>query len=212
MPIVTSIAGNLERDPVTSLLGRAAHGCQVGVQILCESDISKEMEAENVDSQTNGGEGGVGTAAAEPMRCASGAHQVLLDESQGVTVSSQKAAFCPPGQLGVPALTERFAKMATGVTNGPKPSGDEKVLETLNLQDLKDLNVTVVSFNITTNRAVTEACPNLDERESRGFLAADLLGVELLPGCAAPTEGHRIGQRIEELLKEAKARNPDIKT
>ena len=48
---------------------------------------------------------------------------------------------------------------------------DEKTLETLNLQDLKDLNTAVLALRVTTNPLVLEACPNLDERESRGFLA-----------------------------------------
>ena len=62
----------------------------------------------------------------------------------------------------------------------------------------------MISFHIATNEAVQAACPNLDEREGKGFLGADLLGVELLPGCEAPTEGHKIGKQIEDLLTEAR--------
>ena len=93
-------------------------------------------------------------------------------------------------------LTERFTKMVTGVEGGPRPSGDAEILKQLNLQDLKDLNQAVLALRVTKNPAVLEACLNLDEREGRGFLAADMLGVELLPGCEAPTEGHAIGKTV----------------
>ena len=201
-PIVISTADSLERAPVTS----AELPMDVdSASVLCKSDTSKEMEANNIDAQTGGGEGGACTAAMNAVSGEIDAPDVTEKLHGGVTAGPPEPAFSPPGQLGVPALTKRFAKMATGVADGPKPSGDGKALKPLNLQDLKDLNVTVLSFHVTTNSAVTEACPNLDERESRGFLAADLHGVELLPGCAAPTEGHKIGQRIEELLHDAKA-------
>eukprot|EP00966_Prymnesium_polylepis_P191063 4427671-Prymnesium_polylepis.1 len=62
--IVISTAANLERTSVTSA------ELLVDVEpasVLCESDTSKESEAENVDAQTGDGEGGVGTAATELM-------------------------------------------------------------------------------------------------------------------------------------------------
>ena len=83
-------------------------------------------------------------------------------------------------------------------------SGEGETVKELNLQDLKDINAAVAALHITTNPAVLQACSNLDERESRGFLVADLSDIELLPGCEAPTEGHKIGKRVEELLADAK--------
>jgi hypothetical protein len=44
----------------------------------------------------------------------------------------------------------------------------------------------------------------LDEREGLGFLAADMLGIELLPSAVAPTEGHKLGKQVEDMLRESK--------
>eukprot|EP00966_Prymnesium_polylepis_P095135 2202872-Prymnesium_polylepis.1 len=164
----------------------------------------EEDAGDDEGARTDGVEGAPVDAAAAAIPGEIGGNESVEAEEQGVTVEAAEAASCPPGQLGVSRLTERFGKMVTGVVGGPRPSGD-KAVESLNLQDLKDLNQVVVSFKVTTNAAVLAACANLDERESRGFLAADLHGVELLPGCEAPTEGHTLGQRVEELLAEANA-------
>ena len=72
------------------------------------------------------------------------------------------------------------------------------------MQDLHDLNNAVVSLKIISNAAVQRCCGVLDEREGRGFLAAELLGAELIHGSVAPTEGHEVGKQVEILLSEAK--------
>eukprot|EP00966_Prymnesium_polylepis_P306976 7093827-Prymnesium_polylepis.1 len=61
------------------------------VSVLCESDISKESEAENVDAQTSGVTAAARAESAPLLRrgCSareSGAPDVMLEECQGVTV------------------------------------------------------------------------------------------------------------------------------
>ena len=110
-----------------------------------------------------------------------------------------------PGQLGVPKIKETFSKMVTHVEDGPKPSGNGKAVDQLTLQDLKDINIGVAAFNVTTNDAIQQACPTgLDDQEGRGFVGADLLGAELVPTHVAPTEAHKVGLQIDDLLREAK--------
>ena len=123
------------------------------------------------------------------------------EEEQGVTAEADDGT---PGQLGLPKLKLRFTQMVIGVRGGPLPSGDGKAVEELNLQDLRDINSTVLSLKVASNPKVKEACGMLDEREARGFLTADVLGIELLPGQVAPTEGHKLGKQVEELLSDAK--------
>ena len=58
--LIISTADSLERAPVTS----AELPMDVdSASVLCKSDTSKEMEANNIDAQTGGGEGGACTAA-----------------------------------------------------------------------------------------------------------------------------------------------------
>jgi hypothetical protein len=44
----------------------------------------------------------------------------------------------------------------------------------------------------------------LDDREGRGFLAADVLGVELVRRSVAPTKAHKVAKQVDTLLTEAK--------
>ena len=106
--------------------------------------------------------------------------------------------------VGVPKFTEKLAKMVTGAKGGPWPSGDGKAVEKLSQQDLYDLDKAVVSLNVISNPAVQECCNKIDEREVRGFLAADELGGELVHISVAPTEAHVVGTQVETLLGEAK--------
>ena len=76
----------------------------------------------------------------------------------------------------------RFRKMVIGITNAPLPSGDGKVVDGLTLGDLKTIKQTVALLNLKTNTAVHEACGCLDDQEGRAFLAADVIGVELVRG------------------------------
>ena len=148
-------------------------------------------------------EGDVQSTNSHPLECEQQEDVTDADGKDGVTANAQDAAFCPPGQFGVPKLTARFTKMVTGVHNAPVPSGDGKAVEQLNLQDLRDIDKTVLFFKVLVNPAIREACSDLDEREARGFLAADLLGVELVPGAQAPTEAHEVGKQVEDKLCEA---------
>jgi hypothetical protein len=127
-----------------------------------------------------------------------------VKDAPGVTTQASERPECPPGQLGIQKLTEKFTKMVTGAEGGPWPSGDGQVVDQLCMQDLHDLNNAVVSLKIISNAAVQRCCGVLDEREGRGFLAADLLGAELIHGSVAPTEGHEVGKQVEILLSEAK--------
>ena len=100
-------------------------------------------------------------------------------------------------------MTERFEKMVT-VAGGPVSSGSIK-LEKLNRGDCSDIKVAVAALNIQLNAVVKRCCAELDDQEGLGFLGADLLGVELIRGGAAPTEGNQIGLQIDNLLAETKA-------
>ena len=133
-------------------------------------------------------------------------------DSQAVAPEAAEHSFRPPGQLGVPKLKEVFTQMVLDVHDGPKPSGEGRAVEQLNLQDLKDISATVIDFHVATNKAVKAACPNLDEREGKGYLAADQLGVELIPSYEAPTEAHTVGKQVEELLGEAMAANERLRS
>ena len=89
------------------------------------------------------------------------------------------------------------------VAGGPVSSGGIK-LEKLNRRDCSDIKVAVAALNIQLNAVVKRCCAELDDQEGRGFLGADLLGIELIRGGAAPTEGHQIGLQIDNLLAETK--------
>jgi len=128
-----------------------------------------------------------------------------VKDAPGVTTQASERPECPPGQLGIQKLTEKFTKMVTGAVGGPWPSGDGQVVDQLCMQDLHDLNNAVVSLKIISNAAVQRCCGVLDEREGRRFLAANLLGAEqLIHGSVAPTEGHEVGKQVKILLSEAK--------
>ena len=62
-----------------------------------------------------------------------------VKDAPGVTTQASERPECPPGQLGIEKLTEKFTKMVTGAEGGPWPSGDGEAVEQLNLQDLHDL-------------------------------------------------------------------------
>jgi hypothetical protein len=76
-----------------------------------------------------------------------GAHPNMEVEKVVVTVEASEPSFQPQGQLGVPFLTERFTKMVM-VTGGPKPTFDEKPVEHLNLQDIRDIRDAISAFSI----------------------------------------------------------------
>ena len=61
------------------------------------------------------------------------------------------------------------------------------MVEELHLQDLYDLNKAVLALDIISNAEVQRCCIMLDDREGHGFLAADVLGVELVRRSFAPS-------------------------
>eukprot|EP00966_Prymnesium_polylepis_P278608 6436698-Prymnesium_polylepis.1 len=125
----------------------------------------------------------------------------MKEDGAGVTSSSSEAL---PGQMGVPCLTERLTKMVTDVKDGPVASGDGRAVEYLNIQDCRDIRDAADKLKISKNPAVKAACGSLDDQEGRGWLGADLLGVTLVHSYEAPTEGHKVGQQIDDILSDAK--------
>ena len=75
----------------------------------------------------------------------------------------------------------------------------------LNIQDCRDIRDAVANLKIGKNAAVREACGDLDDQEGRGWLGADTLGVTLVHTYEAPTEAHRVGTQIDNVLTAAKA-------
>eukprot|EP00966_Prymnesium_polylepis_P157685 3644609-Prymnesium_polylepis.1 len=122
-------------------------------------------------------------------------------DGEGVTSSSSDTSS---GHMGIPILTERLAKMVTGVEGGPVASGDGRAVDKLNIQDLRDIRDAADKLKISKNPAVKAACGSLDDQEGRGWLGADLLGVTLVHSYEAPTEGHKVGQQIDDILSDAK--------
>ena len=105
------------------------------------------------------------------------------------------------------AATERFRRMVLGVTGGPRPSGDEAILEKHTWGTLKTCKQSVALLNLKTNAAVRECCGRLDDQEGRAFLAADQMGVELVRdesdvGNSRGNEARKLGEEIDEVLKE----------
>ena len=60
-------------------------------------------------------------------------------------------------------------------------------------------------MKIGKNAAVQESCGDLDDQEGRGWLAADVRGVTLVHSFEAPTEAHKVGLQIDNILTAAKA-------
>ena len=139
-------------------------------------------------------------------RClhASQVYVSMMEEEEGVTSEAAETAMSMPGQMGVPLLTEILTKMITGVEDGPVASGYGGTVEKLNIQDLRDIRDAADKLQVGKNPAVQAACGSLDDQEGRGWLGADRLGVTLVHTYKAPTEGHKIGQQIDDLLAAAK--------
>ena len=116
-----------------------------------------------------------------------------------------KPSISSAGQMGVPFLTDRLTKMITAVEDGPKSSGDGTAVEQLNIQDCRDIREAAANLKIGKNSAVQEVCGDLDDQERRGWLGADTLGVTLIHTYEAPTEAHKVGVQIDNVLTAAKA-------
>jgi hypothetical protein len=128
----------------------------------------------------------------------------MKEDGEGVTSSSSEPLPTSSGQIGVPILTERLTKMVTDVKDGPVASGDGRAVGQLDIQDCRDIRDAADKLKISNNPAVKAACGSLDDQEGRGWLGADLLGVTLLHSYEAPTEGHKVGQQIDDILSDAK--------
>ena len=128
----------------------------------------------------------------------------MKEDGEGVTSSSSEPLPTSSGQMGVPILTERLTKMITDVQDGPLASGEGRAVDKLTIQDLRDIRDAADKLKITKNPAVKAACGSLDDQEGRGWLGADLLGVTLVHSYEAPTEGHKVGQQIDDILSDAK--------
>jgi hypothetical protein len=128
----------------------------------------------------------------------------MKEDGEGVTSSSSEPLPTSSGQIGVPILTERLTKMVTDVKDGPVASGDGRAVDQLNIQDCRDIRDAADKLKISNNPAVKAACGSLDDQEGRGWLGADLLGVTLLHSYEAPTEGHKVGQQIDDIMSDAK--------
>ena len=69
--------------------------------------------------------------------------------------------------------------------------GDGQVVKELHLQDLvRPQQGRLLALDIISDAEVQRCCIMLDDREGHGFIAADVLGVELVRGSVAPTEAH----------------------
>ena len=101
---------------------------------------------------------------------ASSQEEVNEEPPGGVT---PEAPAAPSEAMRKQAATARFRKMVLGVTGGPRPSGDEVVLEKHTCGTLKTCKQSVALLNLKTNAAVHECCGRLDDQEGRAFLAAD---------------------------------------
>jgi hypothetical protein len=135
----------------------------------------------------------------------------MKEDGEGVTSSSSEPLPTSSGQMGIPILTERLTKMVTDVKDGPVASGDGRAVDKLNIQDLRDIRDAADKLKISKNPAVKAACSSLDDQEGRGWLGADLLGVTLVHSYEAPTEGHKVGQQIDDILSEAKVHCDRVK-
>eukprot|EP00966_Prymnesium_polylepis_P121391 2805602-Prymnesium_polylepis.1 len=90
-----------------------------------------------------------------------------------------------PELLQPKALTEKALKMFTGAEKGAVKSGDGAALEQLSLRVLKSIHAAIKALNLVTNADVRACCGLLDDQEARAFLAADLMGIELVRGSLA---------------------------
>ena len=116
-----------------------------------------------------------------------------------------------PEPLQPTALSMKARKKFCGVESGPVMSGDGKVTENLTLRILKSVRVGVEDLKLASNEAVHARCGLLDDQEGRAFVAADLMGVEIVRGKAA-NESCKIGEQIDELLRGEKARDKAIRS
>ena len=135
---------------------------------------------------------------------ASSQEEVNEEPPGGVT---PEAPAAPSEAMRKQAATARFRKMVLGVTGGPRPSGDEVVLEKHTCGTLKTCKQSVALLNLKTNAAVHECCGRLDDQEGRAFMAADQMGIELVrdetdAGNSRGNEARKLGEEIDELLKE----------
>ena len=89
-------------------------------------------------------------------------------------------------------------------------SGYGKVVESLSLRILKSIHAAIQPLKLKSNDAVHECCGLLDDQEGRAFLAADLVGVELVRGMRA-NESRKVGEQIDELLRGERARDQLIR-
>lgn len=143
-------------------------------------------------------------AVADPLPDEISCDEVKEEPQRGVTPTPSAAHA---GPLTKESMFERFKKMVLGVVNGPVVSGDGWATSEFTFGILKTIKQVVALFNLKTNAAVHAACGPLDDQEGRAFLAADLLGIELVrnlneEGNSRANEARRLGEEIDERLQE----------
>eukprot|EP00966_Prymnesium_polylepis_P336969 7391834-Prymnesium_polylepis.1 len=200
--------GNLSEVECTAVGGPAQPGDLVLDDDLCWPDTSKGNVAEILDEQTAAMRVMDTKVDADPISNKS-VDQVGMEEDEGGAASTCLAAL--PELLQPKALSEKTLKMFTGIERGPVTSGDGKVLEQLSLRVLKAVHTAIQTLNVAANKAVHESCDLLDEQEARAFLAADLMGVELVRGKGA-NESRTVGEQIDHLLRGEKTKDKAIRS
>jgi hypothetical protein len=173
----------------------------------CWPENSVAIDTENVDAQISDARVTNLEAISEPSV------EQPVDQEEEEEEEVGAAAECLSGLpelLQPKALSEKALNKFTGAEKGPVMSGDGAVLEQLSLRVLKSISAAIKALNLVTNADVHACCGLLDDQEARAFLAADLLGIELVRGSRA-NESRKVGEQIDTLLRGEKARDKLIR-
>ena len=124
-------------DDRTSLGSALPDGSPHADGASSQAENTKTFASADGKPDPNGVEGGAFDGQSVSMARGKEAEDVSEKIGEGVTAEAAEGSFRPPGQLGQQKLTERFTTMAVDVMDGPKPSGEGKAVEQLNLQDTR---------------------------------------------------------------------------
>ena len=197
-----SVADNPERSPAipTERPEDVAAAHPAGASAACASSAEMHVDEAPPDPRR----GALCAPPADTLDDSPG-FEDMCKPHVGVTAEVNQAAAEPIMVLRKEALVVRLRKMVIGVSNGPVPSGEGAAVASLTLGDLKLVKQVVATLNLKTNADVHAACGCLDDQEGRAFLAADLIGIQLVRGLSQVgnsrgNEARRLGEEIDERL------------